>query len=65
MARRETNPQPPQSRSQPGATPENPNEDVEDGNQSTSNTSTSGEHPAPGTTGGTSTPTDGGNPAAC
>lgn len=54
----------PQSQSQPGATNPNPNEDKADGNQSTSNTGTSGDVPAGGTTGGTSVPSDGGNPAA-
>lgn len=54
----------PQSQSQPGATNENPNADVADGNQSTSDTSTSGDVPAGGATGGVSVPSDGGNAAA-
>lgn len=65
MARRYGNdPVEPQSQSQRGKTGRNPNEDAEDGNQSTSDTSTSGEAPAEGTTSGTSTPSDGGNPSA-
>lgn len=52
----------PQSQSQPGPTYENPNEDVENGTQSTIQPGGQGEGST--TTGGVSVPSDGGNPAA-
>ncbi len=64
MAKREKNE--PQSQSQAGATNKNPNEDVADGNQSQVQPGNGeqggqvGNNPTPGT----STPSDGGNPAA-
>ncbi len=53
----------PQSQSQTGGTPENPNADVADGNQSKIQPGT-GNGPGDGTYGGDSQPSDGGNPAA-
>lgn len=53
----------PQSQSQTGGTPQNPNADVADGNQSTISPGAGG-NPAGGTYGGQSVPSDGGNPAA-
>ncbi len=53
----------PQSQSQTGGTPENPNADVAEGNQSTIQPGT-GDGPDGDTYGGQSVPSDGGNPAA-
>ncbi len=53
----------PQSQSQTGGTPENPNADKADGNQSQIQPGT-GNNPAGGTYGGESQPSDGGNQAA-
>ncbi len=53
----------PQSQSQPGATNDNPNEDVADGNQSTIQPG-AGERPPSGEFGGESNASDGGNAAA-
>jgi hypothetical protein len=52
----------PQSQSIPGPTGQNPNEDVADGNQSTIQPGGQGDGTT--TTGGTSVPSTGGNPAA-